>query len=368
MSALQSHWSAGASGYLIIAVQAGFITGTLLFAVSGLVDRYSPSKIFFVSCLAGALCNVVVLADISSFTLALSSRLLTGICLAGIYPVGMKIAADWQERGLGNWLGALVGALVVGSSLPHGLKTLPGFVDPFYLLIAVSMLALFGGIQILVLVPDGPFRKRSTTFSFKGVSYAFKIKQFRRPALGYFGHMWELYAFWAFVPWIITTYQGDHANFILDPSLFTFLVILIGGIGCWLGGKLSSVVGSDRVALFALMGSGACCLVSPWMFTLSPELFVTLMLFWGLTVVADSPQLSALVATNAPVEIRGSAITLVTCIGFSITIVSIQLLTLLHDHLNENLIILLAPGPIVGAAFVYQMIKRRTPEIKPDLL
>jgi MFS family permease len=343
------HWQASALGYLTSSVQLGFIGGTLLFALTGITDKYSPSKIFFLSSLVAALCNAIVLFDQSSFGLVLISRALTGFFLAGIYPVGMKIAADWNEQGLGNWLGALVGALVLGTAFPHGLKLFPQFIEPGVLIITVSLLAVAGGLLVFLFVKDGPYRKPATRFSFSEIGTVFKSSAFRAPAFGYFGHMWELYAFWAFVPWIINYYYESHATIGRDYSLPSFLIIGAGALGCFIGGRLSFRYGSKRIAQIALISSGLCCLVSPWAWSLWPSTFFIFMLFWGFMAAADSPQFSALVAASAPPSVRGSAITITICIGFAISIVTIQLLAYMQSIIAPGyLLLLLAPGPIVG--------------------
>lgn len=350
LPSLQSlyNWQSNALGHLTSSVQLGFIAGTLLFALTGITDRISPSKIFFLSSLIAALCNAIVLLDPSSFSLVLVSRGLTGFFLAGIYPVGMKIAADWNEQGLGHWLGALVGALVLGTAFPHGLKLIPQFIEPNALIIAVSFLAAIGGALIFVFVKDGPFRKPSIRFSFSEIQSVFKVPAFRSPAFGYFGHMWEVYGFWAFVPWAVHLYTESNTYF-ANEAFQAFIIIAAGAIGCFVGGKLSFRLGSKRIAQFALLSSGVCCLLSPWIWSLAPIFFLTFMIFWGIMVAADSPQFSALVSVNAPASVRGSAITITTCIGFAITIVSIQLLTYMQSVIAaEYLFLLLAPGPIVG--------------------
>jgi MFS family permease len=354
-------WPTSALGYLTGAVQFGFILGTLIFSLLGIADRFSPSKIFFTSCVAGAVCNAVTLTDLSSYQLILSSRLLTGFCLAGIYPVGMKIAADWREHGLGHWLGALVGALVLGTAFPYGLKLIPQFVEAQKLLMGISALAFLGGLALFVLVPNGPFRKAGTRFNFAGIRNAFKVPAFRAPALGYFGHMWELYAFWTFLPWAIDRYK-KYSEFSFNPALFSFIVIASGAAGCVAGGQISFKKGSEKVASVALIISGICCLISPFIWHLPAFIFMTVMIIWGIAVAADSPQFSALVARNAPADIRGSAITMVTCIGFTITIVSIQLLSIWKDvYQSDFLFLLLAPGPVLGVLFFRKMPARQYP-------
>jgi predicted MFS family arabinose efflux permease len=341
-------WQADAVGYLTSAVQSGFILGTLIIALTGITDRLSPSKIFFVSSLLGALSNLICLFDLSSFSLMITSRFLSGLTLAGIYPVGMKIAADWREQGLGHWLGALVGALVLGTSFPHALKLFGELVNPEWLSIAISFIALMGGLMVWLFIPNGPFRKTAQQFSFASIGRIFKQPDFRAAAFGYFGHMWELYAFWAFVPWLITAYNEQSGNDLSVP-LWSFITIASGGLGCWLGGLLSQRMGSKQIAKLALICSGFCCLVSPVLFQFSPVGLFLFLVFWGFMVVADSPQFSTLVSQNAPQQFRGTAITLTVCIGFAITIASIQLLNFSQTRIFPSmLLILLLPGPVFG--------------------
>ncbi len=341
-------WPPESLGYLTSSVQLGFIIGTLSIAISGISDRISPSKIFFTSSLLGAFSNLFCLLDISSISLVLASRLLTGFFLAGIYPIGMKIAADWREQGLGYWLGALVGALVLGTAFPHSLNLFPDLVKAETLTMIVSAIAISGGVMVLLFISDGPFRKVATKFSFADVQLVFKSSSLRSPAFGYFGHIWELYAFWAFVPCSLSIFsQLNGKDFSI--SLWSLIIIASGFLGCLFGGLISQKLGSRWVAAVALACSGFCCLMSPFIFTFSQELFLAIMIFWGVMVVADSPQFSAMVAQNAQPEVRGSAITITTCIGFAITIGSIQLLNFLQKEIPPNyLFFLLSPGPIAG--------------------
>ena len=321
-------------------------------SVLGIADRFSPSKVFFVSSIVAAVSNMIMLVDQSSFPIVLTSRFLVGFFLAGIYPVGMKIAADWSEKGLGVWLGALVGALVLGTAFPQILRASPELIEPKSLILIVTILATVGGALVYLFIKDGPFRKSALRFSFSDISKIYRKQETRSAAFGYFGHMWELYAFWAFVPWSINAFNmasGDHLNI----PLWAFMIVSAGFIGCLIGGTLSKMMGSRKVALVALICSAACCVFSPFMHSLPSLAFISVMIFWGLTVVADSPQLSTLVAHSATAEIKGSVITLTTCIGFAITIVSIQLLNYLQTQLlSQYLLVLLLPGPLFGILYL----------------
>ena len=340
-----------ALGYLTSSVQLGFITGTLIYAIFTLADRYSPSAVFFFSALAAGCCNLGLLWEGNTLYTLIASRLLTGFFLAGIYPVGMKIAADYFEKGLGRSLSFLVGALVLGTALPHILKGNLQPADWKYAVAITSVLAFGGGIIVRTLIPDGPFRKAATGFKWHAVFTVFGNKKLRSAAIGYFGHMWELYAFWAFVPVMLNYYRELH-EVSLSISLWSFAIIGVGFLGCVLGGFISEARGVKITAFGALLLSGLCCLLSPLLiFQPFDYLFLGFLLLWGMTVIADSPLFSTLVAQNADGALKGSALTLVNCIGFGITIVSIQTLDALRDQFSPLwLFMLLALGPAIGIA------------------
>ncbi|GAB3664687.1 hypothetical protein GCM10028791_40380 [Echinicola sediminis] len=270
--------------------------------------------------------------------------------MAGIYPVGMKIAADYFEKGLGKSFGFLVGALVLGTSFSHFLKAFTAGLPWRSVIWFTSVLALSGGLVIGAMVPNGPFRRPATQLDLSALFRIFQKPSFRAAAFGYFGHMWELYALWAFVPLILRTYQAFHPGVYFDISLWSFLIIGVGSMGCVVGGLLSQRWGSKQLASTALTLSGACCFISPLLFLQgSATLFLLFLLVWGLAVVADSPLFSTLVANNAPAENKGTALTIVNCIGFSITIFSIQLLNFLREELDLRYIYLfLVLGPVLG--------------------
>jgi MFS family permease len=339
-----------ALGHLTSVVQFGFISGTLLFAILTISDRFSPSKVFFISALLGAFFNFLIIFEGNSYLSLIILRFLTGFFLAGIYPVGMKIAADYYQKGLGISLGFLVGALVVGTGFPHILKGFTTELTWQSVIIITSVLALLGGVILLVFVKNGPYRKPRQQFDLSVFIRVFKNPEFRSAAFGYFGHMWELYAFWAFIPLILITYQNMHPTASLNVPLLSFIIISSGGIACVMGGFISLKLGIKSTAFSALFLSCICCLISPIMFfTENTILFIAYLIMWGMVVIADSPLFSTLVANNVDRESKGTALTIVNSIGFSITIISIQMLNIMSDFINpEMMYVLLAVGPILG--------------------
>ncbi len=336
------HFDEHAVRSITMAVQLGFISGTLIFALLAIADRFKPSSVFFISaCLAAAANATILLAG--NYETVLALRFVTGFFLAGIYPVGMKIAADYYEKGLGEVLGYLVGALVLGTAFPHLLKGIQLNLPWRSVLIFTSTFAIIGGLIILLFVPPGPYRKPTQKFKIKNAFSAFSSKHFRSAAFGYFGHMWELYTFWAFVPLII--YGNDLSA---NTSLLSFFIIGVGAIGCACGGIISQRFGSRKVALVSLIFSGTCCLLLYLLIDAPAIIFIPYMLIWGTTVVSDSPQFSAMVAAAAPVEQRGTALTIITSIGFAITVMSILLIDELIS-INVMLVpVIVALGPLLG--------------------
>lgn len=340
-----------ALSYLTSAVQFGFIIGTLTFALLMIADRFSPSRVFFVCAIVGALFNVLIIFPFNTFYSILFVRFIVGVSLAGIYPVGMKIASDYYSKGLGKSLGFLVGALVLGTAAPH---LLTGHWPWKYVMLFTSSAAAIGGALVVVIIPDGPFRVKSKQFQLAVVLGLFRIKSFRNAAFGYFGHMWELYAFWAFVPVILMEYAESKALYMNDSSLFSFSIIAIGAVSCVLGGILSNKYGVSKIAFWAVLLSGLCCLLIPFVFGQSSFwLFYAFMLFWGAVVIPDSPLFSSMVASGVPAELRGTALTIVNCIGFSITIISIQLLSILISRIGPAYsLFFLGVGPIVSVVML----------------
>ena len=336
--------------HITSAIQFGFITGTLVFAVFTISDRFSPSKVFFLSSILAGLFNMGICIPVVNAAEILLFRFLTGFFLAGIYPVGMKIASDYYQAGLGKSLGYLVGALVIGTAFPHLLKT---FITGFpwrYVMFATTSLSFIGGLAVVSLIPDGPYRKFSQKLNLMAFIKGFRQRDFRAASFGYFGHMWELYTFWAFVPVMLFNYNSHFPGMKLNVPLLSFLIIAGGGLACVISGTFSQRFGTKRLATLSLLLSCLCCLASPlFLFAHSPIILIVCLFFWGLVVIADSPLFSTLVAQSAHPESRGTSLTIVNCIGFSITILSIQFINSMNNIINSQYIyMILAIGPAMG--------------------
>ena len=334
---------------LTSAVQFGFITGTLVFAIFTLADRFRPTRLFLACAILGAIFNSVGIMGSNTYITLLTGRFAVGFFLAGIYPVGMKIASDHFSEGLGKSLGYLVGALVLGTALPHFLL-FTGSAFPWrYVLVATSLLAVAGGL-IILMVGEGPYRTAGGRPDLTAFFKVFRNRELRSAAFGYFGHMWELYAFWAFVPVMITIFNRLHPEIMISVPLWSFLVIGTGSLACVIAGYISQQAGPRRTAFTALLLSACCCLASPFAFSFGSEiLFLIFLLFWGLVVIADSPMFSTLVAKSASPATRGTALTIVNGIGFAITILSIQLIDALRHVAGDQLVfVFLAAGPVFG--------------------
>ncbi|NQW80325.1 MAG: MFS transporter [Polaromonas sp.] len=338
-------WPASAVGRLTSALQLGFIVGTLVFALLAIADRFSPRRVFLLCSLAGALCTVGAWWMVRELSALWMWRAATGFFLAGIYPVGMKIASQWFPQGLGAALGWLIGALVLGTASAHGLRGLSGELPWPSVMLGVAALAAAGGVMLYVLLPEAPAGPaRTSVLEWRALAAMWTDWRVRASVLGYFGHMWELYTLWVMVPLILASRLNGMAL-----SLAAFAVVGSGALGCVGGGWLARRWGSARVATGQLAISGLCCALAPWLIDASVGWFAVWLLIWGISVAGDSPQFSALTASNAPSQAVGSVLTLTNSIGFAISIVSIELFTTLAQHHDlGSLLPWLGLGPLLG--------------------
>ena len=343
-------------GTLTSAVQLGFIAGTLLFAVSGTADRFHASRLFLAASLCGALANLGLAWVADSLTSALVFRFLTGLALAGIYPVGMKLVVSWAPQRRGEALAWLVGMLTLGTATPHLLQGLGVGLDWPWVVSLASALAVLGGVMV-VLLGDGPHLPRAARLDWGGVFAAFRRPGFRAAAFGYFGHMWELYALWVLVPLLLAGIYPEASRHSL--SLLAFAVIGIGALGCVLAGRWSRQIGSAPVAVIALATSGLLCLVYPWLQGLPEPLLLAALLLWGLAVIADSAQYSALASQHAPPEGVASALAIMNSIGFALSALAIPLVSGLWDRLGVQVSWLMLPGAVLGVLAMRPLLRPR---------
>lgn len=336
--------------FLSSAVQAGFVAGAMTFAVWGIADRFDPRRVFALSALAGAAINAGLLVLPIGGNLAITGRFMTGALLAGVYPVGMKIAVGWGTADRGFLVGLLVGALTLGSASPH-LAALLGGTDWRSAVIATSAAAAAGGLLVLA-AGLGPHHARAARFDPRAILIAWTDRRIRLAYAGYLGHMWELYAMWAWVGLFAAlsyaaTMPADAAG--QFAKLTAFLAIAAGGIASIGAGLVADRIGKAEIAIVALAASGTAALATAASFGGPAWLTFVLILIWGTAIVPDSAQFSALVADAAPPEQAGSLLSLQTALGFTLTAFTVQLTPVLAARFGWPLLMAgLAVGPAFG--------------------
>ena len=349
--ALTSVWGLTDSGraWLTMSVQIGFVVGALGSAVLNLADRIPAHRLFATSAILAALATALIPALGLGLGIAIFLRTLTGLFLAGVYPVGMKIMATWtkEDRGLG--IGMVVGALTLGSAMPHLLNAFGGVGDWKPVLYLAAALAALGGLIALAFIKEGPYRSESPPFNWKYIGEILSQREVALANLGYLGHMWELYAMWVWIPaFLLASFSLAGLGPML-ASVAAFAIIGVGGVGSLVAGRLADSLGRTTLTIASMSISGICALAVGILFGSNPLWIVIVCLIWGFTVVADSAQFSACVSELCRPQYMGTALTLQTSLGFLLTLVTIRLIPSLVGWVGWGwAFAFLAIGPALG--------------------
>ncbi|CAN5255770.1 MFS transporter [soil metagenome] len=355
--------SASAGAWLTIAVQLGFVAGAVASAALTLPDLVPPRRLVLLGALGAAAANLLLLFA-EGPAQAIPLRFATGLFLAGVYPPALKSMATWFRQGRGTALGILVGALTLGSAAPHLARALGG-VDWRSVIIATSAMTVAGGVLAEAAGSEGPFPFPRAVFDPRQAGRVFADRGVRLATLGYFGHMWELYAMWTWFAVFYAALLVEHGRGAIDAqrlaALATFGVIGAGALGCWAGGVLGDRWGRTRTTAASMAASGACALVIGGLTSLPPGAVLGIGLLWGFAVVADSAQFSTMVTEVADQRYVGTALTLQLAIGFTLTVATIWLVPLVQGAAGWWwAFAILAPGPALGVVAMLRL--RQAPE------
>jgi len=369
---LRSIWglTTAEAGWLTTIVQLGFVCGTAVAAILNLADVVPAGRLFSVSALLGAVANAAILAA-PGFPAALAVRFLTGFFLAGVYPPAMKMTATWFQKERGFAIGVIVGALTIGKATPYLVRAIP-HVGVRQVVLTSSVGALVAAIVVATTYRDGPFPFASRPFSWNQVRDVVRVREWRLATASYLGHMFELYAFWTWIPAFLaaSVAASERVRAPRFISLLAFTTIAIGGAGSVWGGLFADKRGRERLVSISLFMSGSCCLLSGVLFGGPIWVLGALAMTWGFFVIADSAQFSTLVTESVPAHTVGTALTIQTSLGFLLTMLPMQLVPLIAQRAGWRWgFVILALGPLAGIAAIrrFAMARRGSTARRADM-
>lgn len=355
------HLSPFAVSWLTVGVQIGFVCGALAASLVNLPDIVRLNRLMALASILAAAANASLLMKPGPIV-AVAIRIVTGFALAGVYPPALKLVSTWFNRDRGLALGTVVGALTIGSSMPHLFRSLSGEVDWRFVVIMSSLATTVGAFLFFFFAHEGPYPFGRAVFDPRQAGAVFRDRNLLLANLGYFGHMWELYAMWAWIlVYVDQALVAQHASVIGRASFLTFVAIGIGALGCFLGGFLSDRIGRTATTAAMMIVSGTCALVIGFAFGGPAWGFIAILMIWGVSVIGDSAQFSAMVTELADQRFVGTALSVQLGLGFALTVVAIELLPWLADFLGSWrwTFLLLVPGPALGASAM--LLLRRSP-------
>ena len=371
--ALQQEWniSAGSGVWLTASVQIGFVAGAVTATFLGLADRFQPQLSLGVSTAGAALTTGMLAAFVEGLLPAIGLRFLTGVFLAGVYPMGMKLMASWSAPALRGWaFGILIGALTLGSAAPHLISS-TGDLPWRNVMASAAALAAVGALTAVLAIRPGPFAEESRARP--NPRYALAMFKEQRPRLaniGYFGHMWELYALWTWLPmYLLAGQAGGGEGRMLETGLIVFIAMGVGGVaGAIVGGWAADRWGRPKSAAVALVVSGTCCFLSPLMFWVDSIPMLVFLIVWGAAVIADSGVFSTSLSETADPRYVGTALTMQTALGFLLTVATIQFVPLFAAIVGwQYAFVLLLPGPLIGVLAMHKLAKTESQPVGPRI-
>jgi len=348
--------------WLTNAVQLGFVLGAVLIAFFNLSDSMSLTVLISLSCTLAALANLLLLWTDTPFGI-ITLRLITGAALSGVYPPVVKLIATWFQKGRGIAMGIIIGALTIGSAMPHLFRAIAAEANWMFVIWASSLTTFLAGLIFLFFMSEGPFAFARTRFDPLQIIQVLRSKPLTLVNIGYVGHMWELYAMWA---WILTFARFSEQSFEVfpfgTPEYFSFFIISVGAIGCVIAGRLSDVYGRCYTTAILMLVSGVCAFSIGFLVDISPLLFTAVALLWGMTIVADSGQFSTAVTELSEPHLVGTALTFQMALGFGVTVIAVWLVPIAAQWLGSFrwAFLFLVPGPFIGAIAMLSL--RQRPE------